>query len=300
MKVSIIIPHLNQPQMLDRCLTSLQRQVDALKGTEVIVVDNGSQRQPLDICNRFKFVRLEREMVPGPGMARNRGISLASGEVLAFIDADCIAEENWLASVTSIFSDHETVKVIGGDVRIAYDDPNKLTALEAYESVFAFRQKEYIEKHHFSGTGNLAMRREIFAAVGPFAGIGVAEDRDWGRRAFDHGILVTYVKDMIVYHPARNSFSELAHKWDRHISHDFNDRKNSWPSKLKWIALAMAIAVSGVIDIRKIFTSTRLHGINNRMRAAIVLLRIRLYRAMLMVSLVLRKAGTVDPKWNQR
>jgi glycosyltransferase involved in cell wall biosynthesis len=300
MKVSIIIPHLNQPQMLDRCLTSLRRQVDTIQGTEVIVVDNGSQLLPVDICNRYEFVRLERETAPGPGMARNRGILLAGGEIFAFIDADCIADENWLATAISVFSNQALVSVIGGDVRIGYVDAKSLTPLEAYESVFAYRQKEYIEKHHFSGTGNLAMRREVFTAVGPFAGIGVAEDRDWGRRAFERGIVVTYVKDMIVYHPARKSFSELALKWDRHISHDYNDRQDGWSSKLKWIALAMAVALSGVIDIRKIFAPSRLHGLNNRLRAAVVLLRIRLYRAMFMLSLVLRKAGTVDPKWNHR
>jgi len=73
--------------------------------------------------------------------------------------------------------------VVGGDVRIAVANPRRLTHLEAYESIFAYRQQEYIETMGFSGTGNLAVGREDFERIGPFAGIEVAEDRDWGRRA---------------------------------------------------------------------------------------------------------------------
>lgn len=298
--VSIVIPHLNQPQFLARCLASLCRQVEARDGTEVIVVDNGSQQMPVDICAAYKFVRLERETIPGPGTARNHGIALARGEILAFIDADCVADENWLESVISIFSGSPLVKVAGGDVRIGYVDTKALTALESYESVFAFRQREYIEKQHFSGTGNLAMRREVFSVVGPFAGIGTAEDRDWGRRAFARGIHITYAENMLVFHPARKTFSELAHKWDRHVSHDFNESANTLSAKLKWLALAVAVGLSGFLDIRKIMLSARLHGVKNRCRAAFVLLRIRFYRTRLMLSLLFRKSGAVEPKWNHK
>ena len=72
--------------------------------------------------------------------------------------------------------------ILGGDVQIWREAKTKITALEAYEAIFAYRFQLYIERHGFSGTGNLIVRRSDFEKIGPFAGIQVAEDMDWGAR----------------------------------------------------------------------------------------------------------------------
>lgn len=87
--VSVIIPHLNQHEALTRCLASLAGQGAA----EIIVVDNGSRAPLDDVMAAFPDVRFLREPTPGPGPARNLGVMHATGEVLAFIDADCRAEK---------------------------------------------------------------------------------------------------------------------------------------------------------------------------------------------------------------
>ena len=180
--VSVIIPHLNQPEFLQRCLRSLQAQTFNATEFEIIVVDNGSKVLPTKICTGLRNLKLLEEATPGPGPARNTGAKIARGDILAFIDADCIADESWLAEIVDSFSNPATL-VIGGDVRIAYDKSHALTALEAYESVFAYQQQNYIEKKGFTGTGNMALRPSVLKTVGPFRGLDVAEDRDWGRRA---------------------------------------------------------------------------------------------------------------------
>ena len=164
--------------------------------------------------------------------------------MLAFIDADCIADQGWLASISRSLGDAKVRRAIGGDVRIAVADPKRFTQLEAYESIFAYRQEEYIRKFGFSGTGNLAVRREDFDTVGPFAGIDVAEDRDWGRRAKASGLEIGYVPEMIVYHPARTTFAELYEKWARHIDHDAADYARRRFGRVRWIAYAIAVALS--------------------------------------------------------
>ncbi|MGO4839930.1 glycosyltransferase family 2 protein, partial [Rhizobiaceae sp. 2RAB30] len=169
---------------------------------------------PRRICAAYPGVTLLSQSVPGPGPARNLGVAHASGDILAFIDADCIAGEGWLAAIESSFAQAPDVAILGGDVRIAYRDPRRLTLLEAYESVFAYRMKEYIARQGFTGTGNLAVRAEVFEAIGPFGGIDIAEDRDWGQRALRLGYRTHYRPGMIVYHPARQNLAELAQKWD--------------------------------------------------------------------------------------
>jgi glycosyltransferase involved in cell wall biosynthesis len=92
LQISVIIPHLNQEDFLERCLASLADQTIGDVKIEIIVVDNGSRRLPGDVVGRFPGVRLEQELTPGPGPARNKGIQVSSAPVLAFIDADCIAD----------------------------------------------------------------------------------------------------------------------------------------------------------------------------------------------------------------
>jgi len=298
MRVSIVIPHLNQPEFLARCLAALAPQVEAMQDVEAIVVDNGSRVLPKEVCGRFDWVRMIQEPIPGPGPARNRGIAAAKAQLLAFIDADCVAHPDWLASLVREFEANSATQIVGGDVRIGLADPARSSALEAYESVFAYRQEEYIEKMGFSGTGNLAMRRAAYEAVGPFAGIEVAEDRDWGRRANAKGLRIKYLPSMIAYHPARKTFAELCRKWDRHVSHDYEELPAGPLGQVKWAGLALAVAASGIVDVRKIVASRRISTLRERLLAATVLARIRFYRARRMLGQFL----LVDRKsrdWNR-
>lgn len=282
-RISIIIPHLNQPGMLARCLASLAAGTRA--PDEVIVVDNGSHELPTAICAAHPNVRLLAEATPGPGPARNTGVTAATGDILAFIDADCIADPGWIAAIHTAFAD-PSAQILGGDVRIAYADPANLTLLEAYESIYAYRMDIYIRRDGFTGTGNLAVRRAVMAAVGPFAGLGVAEDIDWGRRATAAGFELRYVAAMRVYHPARKTFGELTQKWDRHLGHFFADATARRFGRLRWGLRTAVMAASPLGEIPKILTSDRVQGLRARALAFLGVARIRLYRARVMVWLL--------------
>lgn len=296
-RISVIIPHLNQPEMLGRCLTSLacgQHQAD-----EIIVVDNGSATLPTAICAAYPGVQLLQELAPGPGPARNKGIAASTGDILAFIDADCIAAPDWLAAAETAMSD-PAATILGGDVRIAYADPGHLTMLEAYESIYAYRMDRYIAREGFTGTGNLVVRRAVLTDVGAFAGIDVAEDRDWGRRATAKGNRIRYVAGMKVYHPARTSFTDLFRKWDRQTAHDYAEARKSLPGWSKWVAKTLVMGVSPVADIPRILLSDRVIGPRNKILAFLSLLRIRSYRAGIMAWILVGKdSKKMSGKWNR-
>ena len=120
--------------------------------------------------------------------------------------------------------------------------------------------KEYIAKQGFTGTGNLAVRASVFAAVGPFGGIHIAEDRDWGQRALRLGYRTAYCPDMIVYHPARKDLAELARKWDRHVAHDFSEIRTKPGWWARWTLRAIAVALSPAAELPRIGFSDRLEG----------------------------------------
>lgn len=284
-RVSVIIPHFNMPDALAPCLASVaSQQIDG--NVEIIVVDNGSLQSPEAVLASYPGVRYLVEPTPGPGPARNTGVASARAPVLAFIDADCRADQGWLRAAVEAVEAGGTRTVVGGDVRIDFIDSVDLTPVEAYEAVFAYRQRMYIEKQNFSGTGNLAMHRDVHAAVGPFAGIGIAEDRDWGRRAAAAGFRPAYVPAMRIYHPARTDIASLTLKWQRHVAHDWAEHQAAGKPLWRWLAKAALMPASVFIDGVRMLTSPRLSGLANRLRGLAVLARVRLLRAKEMLRVV--------------
>ena len=269
--------------MLVKCLESLM--AGSRKPDEIFVVDNGSSELPETICHALPGVVLLSESIPGPGPARNRGIEASSGNILAFIDADCLADPAWLQEAEAAMSD-PAASILGGDVRIALEDPEHLTVLEAYESIYAYRMDRYIAREGFTGTGNLVVRRAVLEDVGPCAGLSVAEDRDWGQRATAKGYRIRYVAKMRVYHPARKNFLEMQAKWDRHIAHDYVDAQNRSGGRLKFAIKTAAMALSPLGEIPRIMASDRVPDLRSRWLAFAGLTRIRLYRAGRMAWLV--------------
>ncbi len=295
-RISVVIPHLNQPEMLARCLASLAAGSD--QADEVIVVDNGSRELPQAICDAAG-ARLLSETTPGPGPARNTGVAATTGEILAFIDADCLADPGWIAAIRAGFAD-PSAEILGGDVRIAYEDPARLTMLEAYESIYAYRMDRYIAREGFTGTGNLAVRRRVLEAVGPFRGLEVAEDRDWGQRATRAGHDLRYVPRMRAYHPARISFADLARKWDRHTAHDYAAYLARPGGRRRWALRTVAMALSPPAELPRILGSDRIEGPVARLKALACLTRVRLYRARVMARLLFgADAAALSGQWNR-
>ena len=296
--ISVVIPHLNQPEALDACLTSLDSQSLERCLFEVIVVDNGSSSIPEDIVVNHSGTRLLRELQPGPGPARNFGVRSATGDIIAFIDADCRAHRDWLRNALQIIRSSPEGTIVGGDVRIWRNRSDTFTAIEAYEEVFSYRFKWFIEHHGFCGTGNLVVRRADYEKAGPFAGIEFAEDVEWGQRARSVGLTFRYFPEMVVFHPARRSLRELCVKWDRHTQHDLNMARGKTAWKIRWIARALAVLVSPIVDSMKVLGSDRIQGVSKstRLKAISLLFAIRAYRARTMLSLLSANKAVV---WNR-
>lgn len=299
-RVSVIIPHLNTPAALARCLASVAMQQLDHGTSEIIVVDNGSTMTLDAVTAQFPQVRINANPAPGPGLARNTGVGLARAATLAFIDADCRAAPGWLQAAVDAVEADPGRGVAGGDIRIDFGDPARLTPIEAYEAVFGFRQQMYIAQRNFSITANLAMAREVHAAVGDFAGIDVAEDLDWGRRAHAAGYPTRYVPSMRVYHPARAEFEGLVRKWQRHIRHDWNAHAAAGGADWRWRARAAVMLVSIPIESLKLFRSDRIAGLGNRVSGLGVLARIRAFRAREMLRVMTAPPESGATFWNRQ
>ncbi|UTW55874.1 glycosyltransferase family 2 protein [Kordiimonas sp. SCSIO 12610] len=298
--VSVIIPHLNQHRWIGICLKSIAEQSFPVDNIEVLLVDNGSTHMPEDEVKPFPFTKLLLQEEPGPGPARNLGVSEAKGDYLFFIDADCRAHKDWIKNGIAALNSEGSAPLIGGDVKIDCKDFNALTPLEAYESIFAYRQKEYIKKMGFSGSGNLATRPDAFHKVGPFPGLNVAEDRAWGGVAIQKGLSFDYVAEMLIYHPARESTDEIYQKWDRHTRHDYEDMKLNSLAGIKWFIRTIMVLFSIPVHSMKIITSDRIQGFSHKMGAITMLSKIRWFRVKAMLALLFSKAyREKGVQWNR-
>lgn len=300
-EISVIVPHLNQPELLAAFLASLEAQDFDMGRAEVIVVDNGSRRKPHEVVARFPGVVLVEEPVPGPGPARNRGAALARGPILAFTDADCLAAPDWLPAILARFAADPDLAILGGDIRIFAEHPERPTLAEAYECVYAFPQRDYITRQGFSVTANLAMRRAIFDAVGPFAGIAIAEDTDWGQRAGRLGHATIYAPEVVVRHPARRSMTDLRAKWERHIGHHYTAFAQGPGGRAKWTLKAAALVVSPLAQIPRLARTDRLGAPRDRILAFCALATLRFYRGRRMLAVMLdRDTRTAETRWNRQ
>ncbi|RYE36145.1 MAG: glycosyltransferase, partial [Hyphomicrobiales bacterium] len=297
----VIIPHLNEPEdNLRRCLVALDAQRAPHLPIQIIVVDNGSAKLPVELCASIPDVRLEREMTPGPGPARNRGAALAQSALIAFVDADCVVQAGWAQAIIHTMDSHPEIDVIGGDIGILMADPTRPSAIEAYESIYSYRARLYVERHGYAATGNIAVRTSVFRHVGDFGGIDTMEDTAWGQRATALCYRTVFLRDAKVLTPSCRSFTELTRRWDRHVAHQFADVGQGSIARLRWFAISILVAGSPLVESFRILGSNKISGIKSRARALSCLTRVRLYRAKLMLDLARRRpASTLVDGWNR-
>lgn len=209
--VSVIVPVYNDTERLTLCLEALAQQ-DFQGIYEVLVVDNGSDeiKGVEELVSSYDFALLLQESEKGSYAARNAGLKVARGNIIAFTDSDCIPCIRWLLEgVTSIDNGAD---MVGGEVKIFFKDPDRPTSVELYESIFAFRQSENVLKG-FAVTANLFVKRELFEDLGAFYTSTLSGgDVHFTKRATAKGCSLIYQNTAFVFHPARRNLYEYRKK----------------------------------------------------------------------------------------
>lgn len=121
MNVSVVIPTYNRYKSLKRCIKSILAGLDL--PSEIIVVDNASSDDTSNIINEFKSTYTNRgvnlvyfvEERQGANFARNSGIEISKGEIVAFIDDDCVASKNWISDLLRLHKKFPDVVCFAGN-----------------------------------------------------------------------------------------------------------------------------------------------------------------------------------------
>lgn len=274
---AVIIPHYNDLPRLKRCLQALRE--NDLTGTEIIVVDNNSPVSLDQMRQSFPEIRFVVETQKGAAHARNRGVAETTAPRLFFIDADCVPAADWLSIGRKIAN---RADLIGGRVDVFDETPPPRSGAEAFEAVFAFNFRRYIEVQGFSGAGNLLTRRDVFDAIGGFIN-GVSEDREWTMRAVARGYSLVYEDAFRVSHPSRQNWSALRAKWRRTTQEAYQLNGTGVSARLRWAIRGLAMPASAIAHTPKILSSDKLTSVGETVRATLTLFRLRCLRMIWML-----------------
>jgi GT2 family glycosyltransferase len=276
--ISVVIPHYNDLDGLRACIAGLRRQTWPFDRMEVIVADNNSACGIDAVAAVADGCRVVHAPIQGAGPARNAGAAVATCDVLAFIDSDCQPSPQWVEEGMRALSDYD---FIGGEVETTARDPDRPTAVEAWEMVFGFNFKRYILVEGYTGSGNMFVRRNVFEAVEGFRP-GVSEDMDWSFRARRAGYRLGYAPNAAVQHLARPQWGDLLHRWRRVIAEHYLLTRERPFGVLRWLAWTVGMPLSVAPHTLLVLRSNRLPGLRAKAGALMVLVGHRLWRMFYM------------------
>ena len=275
-RISVIIPHYNDPLRLKLCLAALEEQSLPRGQYELIVADNASP-QGKDALGKLTGRRAKLVVVHrrGAGPARNGGVEAARGEILAFTDCDCLPDPHWLEKGVAALNRFD---IVGGRMRVRLDHGGPMTPAEAFETVFGFDNEDYVKSKGFTVTANLFCLRADFDRVGPFQP-DISEDKEWCHRATAMGLKLGYAKEALVSHPPRRTGPELRSKFARIDRETYAwflaTRKHP---RVEWLLRSFALPLSILPHGLRVLTTARLRRRSDRFAALSMLVRQRLWR----------------------
>ena len=201
--VSIVVPTYNGASHIGACLNALDgalKRQSAPHPVEVLVVNDGSTDNTIEVVSRFPGVRLINQSNGGPAAARNRGAQEARGKFLLFTDDDCVPTTSWLEEMLVAFQDEEVVgakgtyrtrqkEIVARFVQMEYEDRYRIMA--------AIRDIDFVD------TYSAAFVRERFLEMNGYDTsfpLACAEDVDLSYRMSARGWKMRFHPGAVVYH----------------------------------------------------------------------------------------------------
>jgi len=298
--VSVIVPVYNQGAQLQRCLAALAAQTYERSRFEIIVVDNGSEDADAIAAAvaPYSNARLTLEATPGSYAARNHGLTLAQGDILAFTDADCLPATDWLAEGVRQLTQHPNCGQVIGEIELFFADCTNPTPVELYEQITAFPQERLLQELHGGATANLLTWRTVMEVVGPFdPQLKSNGDLEWGQRVHAHGYPQIYAASVRVLHPARSSWSGLAVRTRRLVGGQYERQLKAamtpWQRQQVFWQNFLFNLMPPVFFTVQVLRDRRLRSLNQKLQVSGVMLVVRAISAWEMLRL---KAGAVSSR----
>lgn len=208
---SIIIPTFNGASRIGSCLDALVEQT-AGRDIEILVVNDGSTDNTVDVVRRYLTVVLINQANAGPASARNRGAMESKGKILLFTDDDCVPAPDWLTSMLEPFADPD---VVGTKGVYRTRQPNLVARFVQVEYEDRYRLMSRTDSIDFIDTYSAAFQRERFFEMRGYDTsfpVACAEDIELSYRMSNAGWTMKFAPEAIVHHTHPDTLRAYAAK----------------------------------------------------------------------------------------
>lgn len=204
LSASVVIPVYNAEDGVPGLLDALGNQTRP--PCEILLVDDGSKDGTVEAARKWgenhsgARLRILQQENSGPAAARNYGAREATGDLLFFIDGDCVPETDWVEKMTEPFCDERVVGVQGAYRCKQKEIVARFSQLEIEDRYLRMKRGETID---FIGTYAAGYRREVFLENGLFDDrypMASGEDADFSFRLASKGLRMVFQPEAIVYH----------------------------------------------------------------------------------------------------
>jgi glycosyltransferase involved in cell wall biosynthesis len=271
--ISVVIIGKNEEHAIVKCILSIFNQ--SYPNFEIIYVDDKSSDNTLEIaqqlenildskknCKRFLTLSVETNF---PSKNRNIGIRASKGGIIAFIDADCIAEHDWLANLHEQFSTN--VGIVGGRITLVHSNNSIMTkAIDIVLSSYLgsggsalFYQIKVDREFHEVPAGSLAIYKRLLEKFGGFnENLRYNEDSDLCYKVREEGYRIIYASKARIYHfIGIDSYTDFMSYFKRYgFERAKNAARNSkFLTLFNFLSLAFLVSVLSLL-VLSFFTST--------------------------------------------
>ncbi|MER3446464.1 MAG: hypothetical protein C4291_06250 [Candidatus Dadabacteria bacterium] len=275
MRISLIICTRDRADLLKSCLQSLSK--SSVEFHEIIVVDQSSNiaatisviEELLPVIRNLRYIPTETR---GLSKARNVGIKIATGDIVAFTDDDCIVTSDWAEAIIHEFKRDKDTMAVYGKVPPVFDGARtrKMLAIRLKDNRQEY--KRLVNPWEFQSGNNMALRRGVFKEIGyfdellgPGAELRNCDDADMAYRLLRCGLKVVYTPEAVIYHRLWRKDVEALR-----VEKDYNIGAGA--------LLIKHLRYGDVYILRLIIERLLIRGIGNIMLAALTRSRYRLLR----------------------
>jgi len=216
-KISVVVCERNSEKFITHCIESVMQQ--EFRDFELIIVDDYStdstKEKIKELQKKHNINLIELKEHNGISKARNKGIKFALGELIAFIDSDCIAQKNWLKELLKGFVDEKTVSVGGPNLTPKNSNEKEkvfgelLELISGIGSSYVKKSDKIIEVKHNPSCNSMYRKETLLQMNGFNEKLSSNEDPELDYRIRKAGKKIKFNPKAVVFHHRKDSIKKI-------------------------------------------------------------------------------------------